>query len=134
MFRIQIQSDQWIWILIWISYSGFGFRIRIPDSDSGFGFRIRVPNPGSESGSRRAKMITKVEKIRTFMFCLKCWMFSFKEKPSDLNREHPALQNRIKQDADCGSVSGCVCGSVGQWYGSEYPNPYQNVTDPQHWP
>ncbi len=24
-------------------------------------------------------------------------------------------------------------GSVIQWYGSAYPDPYQNVTDPEHW-
>ncbi len=64
MFRIRIQSNQWIWIQIRIpdSDSGFGFRIRIriPDSDSGFGFRIRIPDPGS--GSRKAKIIHKNRK------------------------------------------------------------------------
>jgi hypothetical protein len=34
------------------SGSGFGLRIRIPDSDSGFGFRIRIPDLDSDSGFR----------------------------------------------------------------------------------
>jgi hypothetical protein len=56
VFRIQIQSDQWIWIRIRIldsgfdSDSGFGFRIRIPDSDSGFGFQIQIPDSDSRFG------------------------------------------------------------------------------------
>jgi hypothetical protein len=39
-------------------------------------------------------------------------MFSFKEKPLALNREYPALQNRKKQDAVCGSVSGCKMSQI----------------------
>ena len=106
VFRIQIQSDQWIWIRIRILDSG-------SDSDSGFGFRIQIPDSDSGSGSRRANMIHKNRKNKKF-HVLKCWMFSFKEKPLALNREYPALQNRKKQDAVCGSVSGCVYGSLSQ--------------------
>jgi hypothetical protein len=53
--------------------------------DSGFGFRIRIPDPDSESGSRKANMIHKNRKNKKF-HVLKCWMFSFKEKPSDLEQ------------------------------------------------
>jgi hypothetical protein len=58
-------------------------------------------------------MIHKNRKNKKF-HVLKCWMFSFKEKPLALNREYPALQNRKKQDAVCGSVSGCVYRSLSQ--------------------
>ncbi len=32
-----------------------------------------------------------------------------------------------------GSAFGSAFGSVSQRYGSEDPDPYQNVTDPEHW-
>jgi hypothetical protein len=32
-----------------------------------------------------------------------------------------------------GSGYGSDSGSISQWYGSADPNPYQDVTDPQHW-
>jgi hypothetical protein len=29
--------------------------------------------------------------------------------------------------------AGSGAGSINQWYGSPDPDPYQDVTDPQHW-
>ncbi len=96
---------------------------------------------GSGYGSRSSKkvrqtLISAYYFVTSFLlFIYEHWLKgTFKKKQAKKRWKkfifswHLVSHWRKKQDPESGSES------ESQWYGSAIPDPYQHVTDPQHWP
>jgi hypothetical protein len=87
--------------------------------------------PGSGSFHQQAKKSKK--KLRFLLICV----FTSLSMKTDVNVPSKSNeQNNLKTKffvAICQPMrKKAGSGSVSEWYGSEDPDPYQNVTDPQH--